>query len=442
MDALRLIGPAILPNEPPRERNILPRLVRKRCFVQFAGYETVDSAACQHRFVREMARFHHTWNVGGAASPLSIAADGLAAHFAVATHGPNWRVDTDFHFFRWDDFVTADRARSELRRIPAGIAAMAEFILTGTAFRYLWRAWRFALFFLAPLVVIAGMVWLSLGVAHIGARPLGLPPSWPVRAVLAAILFSVLWWTLGRMLEIDFALDLWSFMRGFVHRARPGLEQRLDRFARELAELIRETDADEIVVHGLSLGATLALVVVDRALKLDPQLVAGRRLHLVTTGSWVATAALHPAAGWLREAVGRVASAPAVYWLEIQSLTDPLNLYKVDPVAALGLRSFGMPILKIIRVRSMLAETTYRRFKLNFLRIHRQTVMGNERRYFYDYYMLCCGPIPLAERIDNPHAAVDAFAADGAWRADTPTEEPRRHGTAVAAPAGASESIL
>jgi len=40
-------------------------------------------------------------------------------------------------------------------------------------------------------------------------------------------------------------------------------------------------------------------------------------------------------------------------------------------------------------------------------------VMGNERRYFYDYYMLVCGPIALFDRVADPDAAVEAFAADG-----------------------------
>ena len=62
----------------------------------------------------------------------------------------------------------------------------------------------------------------------------------------------------------------------------------------------------------------------------------------------------------------------------------------------------------------MVEEHTYRRFHLNFLRIHRQAVMGNERRYFYDYYMLCCGPIPLVDRVATPEQAVAIFTADGA----------------------------
>jgi hypothetical protein len=257
----------------------------------------------------------------------------------------------------------------------------------------------------------------------------------PIAAVvLAAVVFGLLWLTVGRWLDLAHALDLWRFTRNFAHRSRPALDARLDRFARELARLACESDADEIVIHGLSLGAALALVVVDRALTLAPQLGA-RRLHLVTTGSWVAAAALHPSAGWLRAAVRRVANAPSVYWLEVQSLTDPLNFYKVDPVAALGMRPTGKPVIKIIRARSMLAEATYRRFRSNFLRIHRQTVMGNEQRYFYDYYMLCCGPLPLVQWIDDPYQAVNAFAADGALLGDTSAND--RHHDAAATPVAA-----
>ena len=62
----------------------------------------------------------------------------------------------------------------------------------------------------------------------------------------------------------------------------------------------------------------------------------GKPLHIVSSGSSLLKVALHPAAGWLREAVGRVANAPAVYWVEYQALVDVINVYKVDPVVALG----------------------------------------------------------------------------------------------------------
>jgi len=396
-------------------------LVRKRCFVQMIGYEPVGAEHQHRRFVREMARFQKAWNVQGKVSQPSVSHDGSTANWTIETWGPNWRVTTDFHYFRWDDFVAADMMVRDWWRFPLGIAALMEFILTGTVVRYFIVAWRYGGFFLYPLVFILGTIWLSIAATRLAVIHGGLPYHMLLAPLLCLAIFVALRFSFGRMVYVGYALDDWYFARDFVHRARPEVDARLDRLASELVKLVRESDADEIVVDGHSLGAPLALVVIDRAMQLDPRLGrVGRPLHLVSSGSSLLKVALHPAAGWLREAVRRVANAPAVYWVEYQALVDVINVYKVDPVVALGFPPTGKPIVKIIRIRLMVEEHTYRRFHLNFLRIHRQAMMGNERRYFYDYYMLCCGPMALAERVANPDQAVVTFAADGALIEDTP----------------------
>ena len=57
--------------------------------------------------------------------------------------------------------------------------------------------------------------------------------------------------------------------------------------------------------------------------------------------------------------------------------------------------------------------------------------MGNERRYSYDYSMLCCGPIPLCYRVAQPDKAVAAFAASGPldakWQAALPPSAGERN---------------
>jgi hypothetical protein len=388
--------------------------VRKRCFVQMTGYEPVGPEHQHRRFVREMARFLKAWNVQATVSALRLAPDGAVANWSVETWGPNWRVVTDFHQFRWDDFIIADAAESDWLRFPLGIAALLEFILTGTVVKYFIVAWRYGGFFLSPLVYILGMTWLAIGLTRYAAGHAELPYPALFAPLLWLAIFIGLRFTFGRVILIRYALDDWYFARDLVHRLRPEVEERLDRLAQELVRVVRDTDADEIVFDGHSLGAPLSIAVLDRALKLDPQLGSrGKPLHLVSSGSSLLKVALHPAAGWLRDAVGRVANAPSVYWVEYQALVDIINVYKVDPVVALGLAPTGKPIVKIIRIRMMVEEHTYRRFRLNFLRIHRQAVMGNERRYFYDYYMLCCGPVALTERVENPEQAVAAFGADG-----------------------------
>jgi len=360
--------------------------VRKRCFVQMTGYEPVGPEHQHRRFIREMARFQKTWNVQGKVSPLHLSADGAVANWTIETSGPNWRVSTDFHWFRWDDFVATDAAMSDWWRFPLGIAALMEFVLTGTVIRYFVIAWRYGAFFLSPLIYLLGMMWLSIAATRFAAIHIGLPFRLVLAPALWLAFFAGLRWTFGRMVHIGYALDDWYFARDFIHRVRPVLEKRLDVLAHELVRLIRGSDADEIIIDGHSLGAPLSLVVLDRALALDPQLRAGAKtLHVVSTGSSLLKVALHPAAGWLREVVQRLANTPGIYWVEYQALVDIINVYKVDPVVALGLPPTGKPIVKIFRIRMMVEEHTYRRFHLNFLRIHRQAVMGNERRYFYDY---------------------------------------------------------
>jgi len=389
-------------------------LVRKRCFVQMIGYEPVGVEHQHRRFTREMARFQKAWNVQGKVSPVSLSADSAVAHWTVNTFGPNWSVTTDYYYFRWDDFVSADIQERDWWRFPLGIAALLEFILTGTAARYFITAWRYGGFFLLPLFYILGTGWLSIRLARSVGDHTDLPYSLFWTPLIALAVFVVLRNTFGRMLFIRYALDDWYFARDVIHRVRPNIGERLDRFASELVRLARETDADEIVVYGHSLGAPLSLVVVDRALQLDPLLAQrGKQLHLVSCGSSLLKLALHPAAAWLREAVGRVANSAAVYWVEFQARADIINAYMVDPVVALGITATGKPIVKIIDIRLMVGKATYRRLHLNFLRIHRQATMGNERRYFYDYYMVCCGPIPLSQRVANSDAAVAAFSADG-----------------------------
>jgi len=391
----------------------MPRLVRKRCFVQMTGYEPVGIDHYHRRFVREMARFQKAWNVQGEVAPVNLIADGYVGNWRVETSGPNWQVDTDYYYFRWDDIVSADDAESDWWRFPLGLAALFEFILTGTAVKYLIVAWRYFGFFLSPLVYIFGMIWLAIGLTRSIVGHSGLPYAAYWAPPLAFAVFVLLRMLLGRMLFIRYALDDWYFARDLIHRVRPEMEARLDLFARELVRIARATDADEIVVDGHSLGAPLSLIVVDRALQLDPQIGRDKPLHVVSSGSSLLKVALHPAAGWIRDAVGRLANAPGIYWVEFQALVDVINVYKVDPVVALGMPATGKPIIKIIRIRLMVEEHTYKRFHLNFLRIHRQALMGNERRYFYDYYMLTGGPIPLAERVEHPEEAVAAFAADG-----------------------------
>jgi hypothetical protein len=392
-------------------------VVKKRCFLCVGGYEPINPDWWHQRFVREIERFEKTWNAAAEVSkPVISDEDGLAG-WKIETKGPNWRTETDFVLLRWDDFVIADFARSNLERVPRGILAFGDFIFSGAAFRYLHSSVRYFLFFLYPLILLAGLIAIAAAIPYVLIRT-GLPIPAPLAAIIAVAAFAgSLYWP-GRFFLFHYLLDDWIFAGELVHRSRAGLDPRIDRFARELVERARDRSYDEVVVSGHSLGGALMMEIVDRALKLDPTLGKnGPVLWLMSTGSSLLKIALHPKAEWIRLATGRVADAPYVNWVEYQAIVDVISFYKTDPVVEMGLPDRERPIVQQVKIRRMLEPATYKRFWGNFFRLHRQFGMGNELRYFYDYFQICCGPAPLARRVEQRDRLCEAFAEDGSYEA-------------------------
>ena len=131
----------------------------------------------------------------------------------------------------------------------------------------------------------------------------------------------------------------------------------------------------------------------------------------MTVGSTSLKVALHPAARRARKRLEALARYPDLRWTEFQSLTDIINFYKCDPYARAGLthqRSDQFPRQFRVRFREMLERETYRRVKKNFFRVHYQFISANSRRYFYDFFMICCGTRPIeAVRGDTLPFAVE-----------------------------------
>src|SRR6185312_1989991 len=400
-------------------------VVRKRGFLCIGGYEPIDAGWWYRRFERELKRFEATWNAQATMSPPVISEDSALAGWKIDTKGENWRTETEYRLLRWDDFVTADFARSDLERVPKGIAALLDFVFSGAATRYFIVSVRYGFFFLYPFVILAGIVAAAIFAPKLLAL-LGLPIPGLVAFVLSIAVFVGLMYVLGRVLLLNYMFDDWIFAAQFVHRSRPGLDERLDRFAREIVTCAKDTSCDEVIVSAHSLGGALIMDVLDRALKLDPQLGQhGPKLWLMATGSSLLKVALHPKAKWLREAVARVADAKGIDWIEYQAIVDVISFYKVNPVVAMGLSERRNPIVQKVKIRDMLAPETYKRFWGNFFRLHRQWSMGNERRYFYDYYQVICGPAPLARRVANNKLA-DCFASDGSYDAEAAARPQKR----------------
>jgi hypothetical protein len=385
-------------------------IVAKRLVFHLGGYDPITPyVVAQRRFVRELARFERTWSTKASMGALEENAD--QAKWSVITKGPNWQVESDYRLVRWDDVIEDFSGQTIWRRVPLGVIAFLDFIWSGALWGYLRTNWHYAVFFLYPFVMFGLFV-----AAACAAGAYALLRSDSIALAAAAGLFVMLALMLGpwRWLHLDMLFDDWIFARDYVRSGNANLEKRLDNIAREIIVAARSSGADEIVVVGHSLGAALAVNLLDRALKLEPSLGStGTPITFLSIGSSILKVGLHRAASRFRAAVERVAKAPGILWGDFQARIDIMNFYNVDPMAEMSLPSKPGPVIRLVELGRMLEHDVYRRMRLRFYRLHSQFVSGNDKRASYDYFMLVCGPVSARYQTLAPDGALSMIGEDG-----------------------------
>jgi hypothetical protein len=164
----------------------------------------------------------------------------------------------------------------------------------------------------------------------------------------------------------------------------------------------------------------LVLDILVRALARDPEL--GRRgvaLCVLTIGATIPKFALHPRSDGMRRKIARIAGEPSIAWTEYQSRDDTISFYKFDPVSLRrigGDRLEGRPVIRRVQIHDMVTPATFARFRHNVLRLHYQSVMGNETRAPYDYFLMACGPVAFRDWTTAPDGLLDFVADDGTYR--------------------------
>ncbi|MEZ5785049.1 MAG: hypothetical protein R3D62_00875 [Xanthobacteraceae bacterium] len=407
-------------------------IITRRLVYHISGYDfTMSVQAVHRRFLRELRRFEGTWSVSSSVSPPVIGTDEAA--WDVETNGPNWHVHTRYRFLRWDDVIAADGRKPLWQRVLAGLIAFFDYIGGGTLWGYLRTNWRYALFFLYPYLLFAALVAIAWFAGSAAGRLVG--SALPGGLVGLAAFLALMHWP-ARWLLLPQLFDDWAFARTYIRGGEPVLEQRLDRVARELGAAAHSGDVDEIIIIGHSLGAVLAIDLIDRALSFDRSLgTAGARIALLSVGSSILKIGLHRGARRFHAAVTRVASAPGILWVEYQALTDVMNFYKTDPVAEMRLTATTHPLIRTVRIKNMLDPVIYKRIRRNFFRVHCQFVSANDRRAPYDFFMLMCGPLTAEQQARSPDGAASAIGIDGALIAPDQSMAQQPAAQAASAPA-------
>lgn len=393
-------------------------MIKRRHVFHVAGYDPISPESQIARFRRSLSIFGKTWGIPSQISGLSQPPDGVSAWWDCETQGPNWSVHTTYELLRWDDLILRDFSRSMPSRLMQAAITLFDFIVSGTLFRYFKASWKYACFFLFPFVhvvlfalaAIAAGRWVSTFFPLTGFSAL------IVTLVVALPIFVGLQYWLGRRWPINHVLDDWIFARQFVHGERADMEARLEAFADKVIAQAQAAKVDEIVIVGHCLGAALVMDIVARALARDPDLPRhGPALCILTVGATIPKFALHPKGDRFRRAAQRIANEASIFWVEYQARDDAISFYRFNPVS-LSRISRGQrtekPLINRVQLHEMMQPETFKRNRFNFMRLHYQFVMANDKRSRYDFFIIICGPLPF-KLITTSQNAVDSFGSDG-----------------------------
>ena len=397
--------------------------VRRRLVFYCHGYDPEAATRYRRLFVAAMAQVARRFGIARHVSPAEDDAAVPAVHWTVTAGTSDWRTETEYEVLLWDDLVRRDFARGWLRRLPLLVAAMAE-ALRGAVVQRLFRvSWRFALFVVYPWAALAAMLGAAALAGYAAAAIVGLVAAsavllWAIAIVVAAAVLRALG-PPARRAFVHHLLDGWIFSWQQAGGRHAEFSDRLERFARHVVDRVRQSSAEEVLIVGHSTGSTIAVALAARSLALDSDF--GRRgppVALLTIGSCLAIAGFVRTAEPLRRDIARLATTRRLSWVEYQAPQDALNAFGFVPARDLRLELGGTaarnPQIRSARFKETTAPAAYRRLRWNFFRTHFHFLMANDIPGEYDYPMIACGPVALADRIADPPAAVRAAYGAGA----------------------------
>ncbi len=407
--------------------------VQRRHVIYVQGYDPRGLAQYYRMFRTELRKSAKLYGLQASVGRPRSTDDGTMASWSIDTQGPGWQTRVAYDFLRWEDLIKDDLAKPIWRTVVSAVAIYCRALFDGVIPR-IWKAhWRFGMFITYPHFVLLNLaIWSALAAwaATTLAGYLGAPSA--VTWVAAIMVFVAALWALLKTTEKrTYALYLMSdtiFTWQFAHRERPDWDRRIDRFAQHLVEVARTTDAEEVVVVGHSSGSFLGVEMVARALAIDPDLGRhGPRVVLLTLGGNLPIVGFIPASAPFRQHLRRLAVEPAIDWIDGQSRKDVMNFYPFDPIKGHGIDAGAArrnPTVVPIRFRDMIDLARYNTFRWQFFRVHFQFVMASERPHPYDFYLIVCGPVALADRVKNPAGALATTGTGPAAEALPPASVP------------------
>ena len=362
--------------------------------LHFPGFEPLDAAAHRARYERSARQSGAAWNFSTAVGELNNF--GRAPYFDVTSEAVEWQTQSRIHIVDHNDLVAALNGRPFFTRLMQGYLAAARVAASGGMTGYFRHAWRFGLFFIFPFLLMFLGLLLSLSIAF-APFMFGLPAWSHIGSIALAVAFFVyVFLPQAEKLHTLHLFSDWEMAVAMAGLNSIGGEQWVEACAISVRQALDEPGVDEIVISSHSMGSSVAAHVVGLLLEREPELLQGKRVVFATLGSAILQCALMRPATVLRARVGLIARCKDIFWLDVHCLTDAIHFYKTEVAAICGHPDSEQASILFVRFKQMLSAKHYAKIKRDFLRVHRQYVLGPDVRASFDFTLMTSGPLPAS----------------------------------------------
>ncbi len=316
-------------------------------------------------------------------------------------------VETDYTFPRWDSIIRAYWWPGNRMQLKDLLQTSWQYLVSGAFGKILAQGWipfitLFAPFLLLVLMLPGAAAVLGAGAALVHAWQTDAPIALPLAAAALMGLAALAWayWA-RRYWHTRWMLRSYAFVGRMGRKPVAELEVRLDAMAVALCQRMQQNRDDEVLVVGHSLGSIMAVSVLARALRRDPQLSRrGPALGFLTLGHCLPLLSNLPAAQGFRDELAVLTQADGLCWIDF---TDPLDHYGfpgIDPLRAAGLVPSrpGHPQLRSPGFAAMMAPGPHQVPRMDLHQLHQQYLCASPLPQNYDYFAMTAGPSTLAAR--------------------------------------------
>ncbi len=345
--------------------------------------------------------------------------DPLISICEVNSEAAGGAASTRVEFQHWDDVVRGHWARGDLAGVLEALRYGWLYLRTGHFIRVLGLQRNVGLLVLFPfLVVLAPVLLLATGTSLLAISIAAFGwPWWLALVLLPPGLFAsfAAIRALDRRSQCLWLARALAFYGDEARGRTPEYDRRKDELAARLVRHGNAAEYDEILVVGHSIGATLAVSILARALARDPELARrGAKLALLTVGQSIPVLARLPQAGDFRSELLACSLMDGLEWVDVSAKVDAAAFFRLDPVAASGLVRPAGPAIRPRCVaapfRKLFSGESYARMKKTAL-VHQLYLLATERPGSYDFFEITAGALPLDQRFREPRRPVSSSEA-------------------------------